>query len=135
MNIFKKWFGKNTSNASVVTEKQYEVKESNELAEYESHTYRVRHIQDDRKFERENLGLNYKTEDELTPVEKQQLDKLIPDEAYMKKAVKELQPEPFGAPGITDTTKYDGNLAEQYLAKGSVPDELKKFEGTIQGTR
>lgn len=71
-------------------------------------------IEDHKKFEHEALGLKYKSEDELTEEEKAKLDAQTPSEEVMKEVVKQLKPEPFGAPGITDTTKFDGNLAQQY---------------------
>jgi|SRR5580692_6437990 hypothetical protein len=42
---------------------------------------------------------------------------LAPSVEVVRKVVSERPYEPFGAPGITDTTKYDGNLAKQYEAK------------------
>lgn len=43
------------------------------------------------------LGIKYRTEKELTPEEKELLDKQLPSEEDMKKAVKELH-QPFNQP-------------------------------------
>lgn len=66
----------------------------------------------DREIERK-LGLEYKTEDELTPEEKQQLEaSTTPVKENLQKIVETKAYEPFGKAGVTDTTKFDGNLAE-----------------------
>ena len=71
-----------------------------------------------RDIERKQLGLNYLTEEELEPIEKHDLIKATAEVKEVMHRVVDVKPyEPFGAPGITDTTKYDGNLAEQ-LKKG-----------------
>ena len=71
-----------------------------------------------RDIERKQLGLNYLTEEELEPIEKHDLIKATAEVKEVMHRVVGVKPyEPFGAPGITDTTKYDGNLAEQ-LKKG-----------------
>ena len=71
-----------------------------------------------RDIERKQLGLNYLTEEELEPIEKHYLIKATAEVKEVMHRVVDVKPyEPFGAPGITDTTKYDGNLAEQ-LKKG-----------------
>ena len=71
-----------------------------------------------RDIERKDLGLNYLTEDELEPVEKHDLIKAsAPVKEIMHRVVETKPYEPFGAPGITDSTKYDGNLADQLKEK------------------
>lgn len=71
-----------------------------------------------RDIERKQLGLNYLTEEELEPIEKHDLIKATAEVKEVMHRVVDVKPyEPFGAPGITDTTKYDGNLANQLEKK------------------
>ena len=71
-----------------------------------------------RDIERKQLGLNYLTEEELEPIEKHDLIKATAEVKEVMHRVVDVKPyEPFGVPGITDTTKYDGNLADQLEKK------------------
>jgi|HubBroStandDraft_3_1064219.scaffolds.fasta_scaffold1293279_1 hypothetical protein len=40
---------------------------------------------------------------------------IAPSTEMVRSVVDKMPFEPFGAPGITDTTKFDGNLAQQYV--------------------
>jgi hypothetical protein len=68
-------------------------------------------------FERK-LGLKYRTEDELTEEEQKDIQASVePVKAAMDEVIKSKPYEPFGVPGIIDTTKYDGNLSQAYEKK------------------
>jgi hypothetical protein len=95
---------------------------------------RRQYLEDDRKFEREELGLKYKTIDELPESEQKQIvDSAIPVKEKMQDVVKKMPYEPFGVPGITNTTQFDGNLAQQYSQRTFTTDTpgTYAFTGTV----
>jgi len=56
---------------------------------------------------------------------------IIENSEWMSKG--DQEPEPFGVPGLTDTTKFDGNLAQQFSAVVPEPKESVTYTFTNPG--